>query len=297
MIGVFVLLAVAGESLAIDWDKHPDVTRSALTVYSDCLKTSGDQDFLNPGEQEIIRFSGEEDTSPLLKRWFNWHFFDAYKDDSSHAMGRHFSGARKSMHHIFSEHAENLLEAITLQKPERIYELTGRILHYMQDVTVPAHVAPIFHYKYFVFDQADYFDEMPQWQTLSFSGSADTCVADKAEAATLFERINQILHDTAHTTRKRIKAAIPLPDEHILAGKTWEVFWVVRNPDHDNTYKNTIKGFAPYGELGNEGFKNLCNGSANEQKACLDFFKDSYNGAITASVKTLLVINSVLQNN
>jgi hypothetical protein len=237
-------------------------------------------------------FSGLEDESPLIKRYFNWHFYDAYKDEAS-AMGRSITGARKSLHHIFNERADSLIEALKKKQKDNTYEYTGRLLHYIQDMTVPVHVAPIYHYKYLWFDKSDYFDEMPEWGTTPFKQTIDICIIEKVDIADAKERFNAILDKTANGTRNRIKEDILVQDGHRLKGKTWEEFWVLRNPDDDHKYSGTKPGFAPYGNQKMEGFKKLCTASSSDREVCLGFFKQSFDSAIAATVKTLLLINAI----
>lgn len=293
---VFLLAALTSSTaLAISPDNHRSVTRSAASVYKYCLAQLGSTDSLDEGMQTIIEFSGQEDISPLLKRYFNWHFFDAYRNDEKNAMGRYFTGARKSLHYVFSERADTLVEALEKRREDAIHEFTGRLLHYIQDVTVPAHVAPIFHYKFLLYDLADYFDEMPEWKTTSYTSIPATCRVTKIKTSGLKQQLNLILDKTAFTTRERIKEPIPVQENHPLSGKTWEEFWVLRNPEDDDKYKETIKGFAPYGKQGKEGFERLCKSSDSGRDACLDFFLRSYRSAVSSTVETLLLVNSVVQ--
>jgi hypothetical protein len=284
-----------GNALAVHPDIHRHVTSVSETVYLDCLKQLGFKNSLKNGMNRIVMFSGQEDISPVLQRFFNWHFFDAYRDDEANAMSRHFTGARMSLHHIYNEHADDLTEALLNEQGNEVYELTGRLLHYIQDMTVPAHVAPIFHYTFVIFDRSDYFDGMPEWRTSSFTPKPDTCTFEKVKLADLKQQLNVILNKTALVTRDRIKEQIPVPENHPLSGKTWEEFWVLRKPEDDEKYMDTIKGFAPYGNQGRGGFERFCNGSDSERDACLSFFMGSYESAISSTVEMLLLINSIVQ--
>lgn len=291
---LFFSTAVYCPAHSIMPDHHEMVTRSAFKAYKTCLKQLEMTDTLEKGEEIIVRYSGQEDISPLVDRFFNWHFFDANKN--TNAMGRHFTGARKSLHYIFDERADSLINALRNKHYERVYEYTGRLLHYMQDMSVPAHVAPIFHYKFLIFDQSDYFDEMPEWDTATYNFSANICHPKASSIDDLRQRLNIILNRTALDTINRVKERIPVKEDHPLYGETWEVFWIIRNPKNDNQYKNTIKGFAPYGAEGNEGFKLFCNQSDGSRNACLNFFQRSYDYTISSSIETLLLINFILQN-
>ena len=291
---IFILLMVA-DARALDPENHHHVTRVSEAVYLDCLAQMGFENSLKDGMEAIVMFSGEEDVSPVLRRIFNWHFFDAYDGDEANAMGRHLSGARMSLHHIFDRHAEDLADAISNNRKDEIYELTGRILHYIQDMNVPAHVAPIFHYKFWIFDRSDYFDGMPEWKMNTVATAPRTCSFDSGEAVDLKKNLNLLLDRTARATRNRIREQIPVPENHLLSGKTWEEFWILRDPEHDEDYGGTIEGFAPYGTQGAGGFERLCRGSASDRQACLGFFVGSYQNAVSSTVETLLMVNALVQ--
>lgn len=281
-----------GNAYAISPENHRPVTRAAIGAYKTCTELLGVMDSLTEGIDTIVESSKLEDESPLIKRYFNWHFYDAYKD-TEYAMGRSATGARKSLHHIYDERADQLIEALEKNRKQDIYEYTGRLLHYILDVTVPAHVAPIYHYKFLWFDQSDYFDEMPEWNTSPYTKPEDLCRFDEAGIGDMKERLKMILDETAVGTRNRIRKNILVADGHRLSGKTWQEFWVIRNPDDDSRYSGTKYGFAPYGNEGREGFKKLCETSGSDHRVCLNFFKQSFDSAVTSIVKTLLLVNSI----
>lgn len=281
-----------GIAYAISPENHRSVTRIAIKEYRACTEQLRVQDSLSEGKRDIENFTKLEDESPLIKRFFNWHFYDAYRDTEDE-MGLAVTGARKSMHHIYTEHENRLIDAIRKKRKEAIYEYTGRLLHLIQDMTVPAHVAPIYHYKFFWFDESDNFDEMPEWSNTTFTKPDDLCQFDKVDISDLKQRLDLILDRTALETRARMREKIPIDDNHRLAGKTWQEFWIIRKPDDDSRYSDTYHGFAPYGNEGREGFKKLCQSPGSGQRACLDFFKKSFHSAVTSTVKTLLLVNSV----
>ena len=167
-----------GVVYAIHPDKHMVVTRLAFSQYRDCLRTLSVEDTLSEGIEPVAEYSGLEDLSPLLERFFNWHFYDAYRETSA-AMGRTMLGSEKSLHHIYDERIATLLGALDKADAATYYEYTGRVLHFIQDMTVPAHVAPVYHYKFIWFDQSDYFDEMAEWGNTTYSKPGDLCGAVK----------------------------------------------------------------------------------------------------------------------
>lgn len=293
---VFIMFLIGhfltGNAYAISPDNHQLVTKVAMIAYKNCTIQLGIMDSLTEGLDTIVELSGLEDESPLIKRYFNWHFYDAYKDEAS-AMGRSFTGARKSLHHIYNERSDSLIEALKKNQKDDVYEYTGRLIHYIQDMTVPVHVAPIYHYEFLWFDESDYFDKMPEWGTTSFTQAANLCLVEQVDIVGIKQRFNAILEKTAHRTRDRIREKILAEDGHRLKDKTWEEFWVLRNPDDDHKYSGTKLGFAPYGNQKKYGFKKLCEARGSDRELCLGFFKQSFDNAITSTVKILLLINNI----
>ena len=298
---IFILLTIAYvfnvNSYAISKDIHESVTQKAIVAYQDCTKQLGVNDSLTDGVITIAKATKWEDEWPLLSRYFNWHFYDAYKDDKEHSMKLSATGARKSLHYIYNDRADSLVDALHNKTKEDIFEYTGRLIHYVQDMTVPAHVAPIYHYKFLYLDESDYFDEMTEWKTSSFTADSNTCKFETTDIDKLKEQLNTILDNTAKKTRKRIASTIDVTKEHALYKKTWEVFWPLRKSIDDSTYKNTKSGFSQYSvEQGREGFRKLCEVDDINKTICMKFFMKSFNTTISSTVEMLLLINSINNN-
>jgi hypothetical protein len=133
---------------------------------------------------------------------------------------------------------------------------------------------------------------MPEWDSATYARPERLCIFNSVSIEALKPRLNRVLEATAKNTRQRIRETIPADQNHRLHGRTWETFWVLRNPADDDSYADTQYGFAPYGEQKREGFEKLCKGSEADRALCLGFFKSSFDHAVTASVKALLLINS-----
>lgn len=284
LVGIFFI----GDVHAISKKNHQSVTTKAMEEYRKCTKRLGVADTLTKGEASIVKATQLEDKATFT-RYFNWHFYDAYKD-TEYAMGKSTTGAWKSLHHIYNKRADSLVDSFNESRSQDIYEYSGRLIHYIQDMTVPAHVAPIYHYKFRWIDRSDYFDSMPEWRTSQFNPPSDLCDIEKTSLNDIKKRLNEILETTAKRTRDRIREKIVVNDGHSLKGKSWEEFWILRNPKNDSAYSGTKLGFSPYGNQNREGFKNLCE---TDRDICIDFFKQSFQEALISTVKALLLINSI----
>lgn len=290
----YILLSFSCLGHAISKDKHPFVTHNAISVYQSCLQELELDDSLKLGANNIAEATKEEDESPLFERYFNWHFHDKY-NEKEHVMGRSLTGANKSLHKVYNSRINSLMDAIQVknQDIEKIYKYTGSVIHYVQDMTVPAHVAPIYHYD-FIIDRSDYFDEMPEWKGSANFLTLAQCKKLSNNNQNIKLALNTILNNTAKNTRNRIKQIITTSSNHELKGKTWEEFWVLRDPTKEKEYPWYIKsGFSPYGLQGREGWEKFCDpANPTNRSLCMTFFNKSYESAINNSVRVLLLINN-----
>ncbi len=307
-------------AFSMDPDIHHKVTLDAVEAYGICQQWRAEQ-------SEVISFSYEhlsdleavarfiakgtkiEDTSPLLERLYNWHFYDQFRG-TPHAMGKHFLGFRTSMHHIFEKRVRTLEDSLLSQHDLNTWDessaLTlGRVIHFIQDVTIPAHVAPIYHYNIIVINHSDYVDHLPLWYSPQPVISSSDCRAIGDAIASLKQQpfnqaFEQLLKGTAHHTLARIRQKIPAPADHYLANESWSsAFWTIRDPDEDHHYPSAIKsGFAPYGTFGNEGIEQLCESELTEDKTlCADFFRQTYQAARNQTVTAIWLYLHFLQQN
>jgi len=281
-----LILLTADFASAISKDKHQLVTRHAIDVYSQCISYLGVENHLDEKAELISIGSKIEDESPLLQRYFNWHFYDSYRNNELYRMGRSLTGARTSLHHIYRLRTAYLTDKISTNKDE-FYQGIGRVVHYIQDMTVPAHVAPIYHYKFLFMDQSDFFDSIALWQTSKYIWTPSTCDFDSDEANHLQSGLDRLMLNTAKMTITHIKGEISVPKGHRFYGKTWQQFWTLREPG--KSYPGAKKGFSEYGPEGREGFKKFCE---SEPELVKEFFGKSFNAAVKGTVQALLLINA-----
>jgi len=292
ILATIITFACIGNVYAISKEKHQSVTDMAIKAYTSCIKERGVEDTLIDGTKLIVEATKLEDESPLMQRYFNWHFYDVYKN-TEFSMGKSATGARKSLHHIYNERINSLVKSLTSNKKNEIYEFSGRLVHYIQDMTVPAHVSPIYHFKFLWIDESDHFDSMREWETATFAPPHNLCNINVSGILGLKVYAHSILDKTAKQTIERIQEIIPVPDGHKLEGKSWEEFWVLRNPKNDDSYSGVKYGFSPYGRQGRNGFEEFCK---TDKDICLEFFQKSFNDAVASTVKVLLYINAVNTN-
>lgn len=274
---------------AINLNHHRSVTNVALKSFQLCLAYEEQTDLLTAGAHKILEGAKMETISPPLTRYFNWHFHDAYRD-TEHAMGTNWLGVERSIHALHQSRLEELERAISSTAVYDIYETTGRLLNHLQQMSVPANVAPIHHEQLFDLASPDPFGEMIMWKSPQFIWQRSSCRVDDIDLQGLDDAIALLLDRTAERTRRAIRSPIDVPAEHRLAGKHWTEFWSLRDPEtgHDD---RAPTGFTSWGPEGAEGFPRLCQ---NDRDLCLTFFNARYADAVDASIKALMMINRVL---
>jgi len=196
---------------------HESLTKLAIERYNHCQSTLGLPEFNLTLANLISEANSHEDTQFIFKRILNWHFYDVNKEEKKLL----FFDTR--LHRHF-----NALELSLLSRPPDMTErgrLLGALLHYIQDVSVPAHVAPIFHPRLELPAQ-DSFDEYPVaqlWQNRENLEKNITCPQfnrDLQATIDATDQYNRLLDRVALQTRVAITQ--PIADLPV----TWNAFWL-----------------------------------------------------------------------
>ncbi len=285
-----MVILFSGEAIALDKKRHEPVTRHAIEIYTKQCKAvpklSKDE------EDKIVKANEAEDHGNIehifesIRRARNWHFYDIcrYKDapKNCNPLGEGF--INKSLHARYDKLIRELAKAKKHKNREKAIELSGRLLHYIQDMGVPAHVAPIYHAKpepglaTFVFKLfgketiPDGFDayviKKPEMDASACREPLDLGMEPK-------DKLNEILNNFAIETRHTFSEKSSGP---------WKKFWNIK----DNNHPGNEDGFVAYGELKNDGFnKEVCK---NKKIKCDKFYSDRYKAMVNRSVITLRYI-------
>ena len=203
-----LILLLQTKSFAFEHELHGDISARAYDLIERCALNAE----ISP---ELIKGTVEEDTTEPTSRLANWHFYNTYGNL------RQGPALFESLDHIFKKRHKQLKKLDTKSGQENH---KGRILHYIQDMFVPAHVVPVFHGK--PFDKTDEFDhflltEEEKAEVLSQINCADLDKEAKSLAKTKnqFERNKYLLDHSAQQTLTKIKS--PIADSTI----PWSYFW------------------------------------------------------------------------
>ncbi len=234
-LGVALLFNPASPALAFTPDLHSAYALQAAQVYQRC---TGVKLPAQLGEA-LAEGTVAEDSSllTLRQRITNWHFYNR-----NQAL-KPFWFANRSLDVIFTRRVEALeaLLAKPAADPVEVYEQAGRVLHYIQDMSVPGHVLPAYHAK-LPGNHGDPFDEFESIEALPvFALSAAQCqeLRDKAGNADATPRG---FLDTAATATLAAIEQIDAQGKPSVDG-AWKAYWVY--PALDSA--DAQKGWGQYG--------------------------------------------------
>lgn len=272
-------ISVASPSPAFGFDPelHGKYTEAAFTLYREhCQPTLSSE----AGGSTVTGVKAEDGLTPT--RASNWHF---YNRDGQ--VRRAWWGAERNLDAVLRQRIRELEKRLETREPDpsEIYKAAGRVLHYIQDMSVPAHVVPIYHGP----GLKDRVDGYPP-----SGGDALRKAVQEELGQNLQERgcewlrpgnpegsssdfFQNLLDSTAQTTLRAI-GQTNSPD---AGSERWLKFWgSSRNP----------KGFAEYGPCSFEaGIDPETCGGVND--AALDrFYQDRYRQTLENTVRVFLYL-------
>jgi len=231
-----------GKALAYEPNLHSQLSAEALRQYQQC----------NPSDAWSVKYRDlfvqysklEDSILHNPNRGRQWHFYSPKGD-----LGLSESGAQISLNTRFYElldAADRMLKNPFLQEFEfkKLYETMGRLSHYVQDVTVPANVIPIYHWS----GQRDRFQSYsfkPATASGVFEQNRDSiCKAVLQEGA----QLETLLAETARQTL----VAAEKESLSVIVGKTQQVFtWSLFWSEHHQCHQREKEKFKDYGLFGN----------------------------------------------
>ena len=259
---------------------HKTITKLAIELCKDKLSNEILENCYN-----IIQGSEDEDATQIIKRAINWHF---YRDNDRS------SPIPKKVRILFTPTSKKILkeriDTMILNSNDKAikYNMLGRVLHHIQDMSTPSHVMPIYHGPKFPFKLSlgmidDHFE--------SFMERNDCKISTKGilELPSIdgINRLEQIYKDAADDMLKNI-----LKIDEPIENRPYTMFWKHYTEEE---YKK-IKGFGMYGDC-HEYFKKdglLKNNPQGITKDKLLEIQDIVTKhAIINSCKALLYINKI----
>jgi len=219
--------------------KHNDYTHLAYEKLKQCGAIGVDMGLSVDVDVEHIGNGAEwEDTTELISRSLNWHFYKSNNDIEDTWFTHRTFGP------IYEKRVQQFLALLDSRVAvEDILVASGRVLHYMQDVAVPAHVVPVLHGPFPFPD-----DEFDSYELGGSGPSAKDPMLSftEQECRDLFQTqldLTQIISQAAQQTLKAIQAPIRAGGENPI-NTTWSAYWQA-----DDSW--FLSGFGSYGVVGN----------------------------------------------
>ena len=143
LTAMLVMLAVSLSALAYDKDSgHPNLTQIAINLVNSCADRVPDLKpyHINRADYLIDLNVGEDNVT--WSRLRDWHFYNPDRHGYRWVWILFLGWVDQSLYRTYSS------IAYYIENPPdsgAVFYYTGRALHYVEDMAVPAHIIPVFH--------------------------------------------------------------------------------------------------------------------------------------------------------
>jgi hypothetical protein len=238
-LGPFVPVALAYEG-----DVHQQITFMAAKQMSRCESLpdlAPDERLSALDTRYIVKANVAQAGSNVFVRMFRWNYYNPMGDEVKPVLGM--------IDTRFDTHLNVLLKELSEsdQRQQRL-SIFGRILSYVQDVTSPAKVVPVFTGRWWRFSFSDRFDKFPVDVRGLQKALGNYCadlepnyLLDKADIATA---MNTLVRRTAVETLRNV--------ENNIVGfpTTWASYWQpAKNKEEFGTYGTAGNNFGVRAEF------------------------------------------------
>lgn len=273
-LGIVLLCSPASPAFAFAPELHLEFARKAAQAYQTCPGVT----LLAQMGKALAEGAKAEDSDPLtfFQRITNWHFYN--RNDAL----KPFWFANRSLDKIFITRTKALNELLEVpdSNPIEVYKQAGRVLHYIQDMSVPGHVVPTYHIKD-PFDGFGSIDALPK-----FSLSAEECQKLHDDAASETASPGAFLENAAKATLRQIEQTDA--DGKPVVNGAWESYWVYPSPDSADAQK----GWGDYGVCPFSKGSGIAGCKRDEELVAL--FNYQYEQALKNSVRMLFYLQKRL---
>jgi len=224
LVGSLMLL-LAGWAGAYPSAVHQELTFLAARQLNHCLDALGEPPLTALEVRYVARANAKMADRSTFARMFRWNYYGAPGTSGDVLWGLFDTR--------FADHFDELEEALASQQSEvRRLKTIGRLVFYLQRVTTPQRVVPVFSNRFWRLSLADRFDQYPVDEARV--GALTTNLCGQVFGASM--PVHDLLDAIAQGTREAVQEPIPgLP-------VTWEVFWQAAK---------TPGAFGDYGAAGN----------------------------------------------
>lgn len=209
-------------------DTRQQLTFLAAKQFNRCVASSSIPRLTALQVRNLVRGNVDEAEAGWARRMTRWQYYDR----SNQSTPRVLWAIDTRLHDRFDSVAGRMLDE-ALDSELKRYEFLGVVVSYLQGVTVPANVVPIFHPRPWRWNSADRFTRFPVDREALAAALENVCAELLATPET--EGPGTLLDRTAAVTIANIRA--PIADMEA----TWQVFWKEEEPG----------SFGSYGPAGN----------------------------------------------
>lgn len=268
-------------AFAFDADVHMTYTKDAVSLYLQHCQSPLSERAKAALIAHLAHGAWAEDETERISRSLNWHFYNRDGQVESTTL------FNKSLDAIFARRVGDLERQLATPKRnlEETFVAMGRVLHYIQDMVVPAHVVPIYHVKFKPFiDKPDGVDGFRPTTPPSFEFSSAQCALLRQGESHTPRSFRALLDAVAQETL----TAIGQGADSSPSTRHWLRYWPTPTaaPDPDRP------GYALYGD---------CRFLREERKSeCgperLDaFYRERYNRVIEATIRVIIQVEPMLR--
>ena len=276
-------LFLSTQVASYEGDIHQRLTFMAAKQLSLCDRASGDGVMSALDTRYIVRANVAQAESNVFVRMFRWNYYNRDEGREKAALGI----IDTRFHAHFNSLASDLAK---LYKSEERYKTLGKLLNYIQDVTSPSKVVPVFTNRWWRLSFYDRFDRFPIDVTWMEKSLIESCAeiqnfAQSSVGKPIEQIFQSILQETAEKTIEKVREPIAgLPAD-------WTYFWAFGETDE----------FGNYGPAGNKfGERTAFDCGANQKCLLLDkdpIYRDFANqlhfNSIVATMKSIRILQGV----
>jgi len=271
--GIICALTWSADSWGYEAQLHQQLTFIAARQYNRCAQDNPQLARLSALDTRyIVKANVAQADANIFVRMFRWNYYNRKDQSNRSTLGM----IETRFHERFEGLAEELLDA---DESHRHLRNLGRIVNYLQDVTAPAHVVPVYTGRWWRFSLSDRFNRFPiDAPRVEQLVAAQCHVLDDAGS-----NFTGILKATADTTLAAVQSQIyDFPT-------TWEAYWKLARDAED---------FGEYGRAGNQ-FGNRTEFRCGDGQRCLllendplyqDFATQQHVAAVLASMRSFRLL-------
>ena len=257
---------------------HQQLTFVAARQFNRCMQNNtAIARFSALDTRYIVKANTAQADGNIFRRMFRWNYYNRATQKNRVALW-----LIDTRFHSHFNYVERRIERRDERK-DRMRDL-GKLLNYVQDVTSPAHVVPVYTNRWWRWSWSDKFDRYPVDQPRLEAALQDTCEYVTLPAAQFQDVLVEVANDTIMAVQGKI---LGFPT-------TWESYW---------RFAKKPESFGDYGSAGN-AFGDHSQFKCGEGQRCLllkddplyrNFAHDRHVAAAIGSMRAMFLLQSGYQ--